>query len=52
MDKIKIKVGNRPYNVKVAYTDEERETGLQNVKTLPIEQGMLFVFTESDEVSI
>jgi len=52
MDKIKIKVGNKPYNVKVAYTDEERETGLQNIKTLPIEEGMLFIFTESDEVSI
>lgn len=52
MEELNVKIGNKPYKVRVAYTDEEREKGLQNIKDLPKEEGMLFIFEESDEVSI
>jgi len=48
---IKLIVNNKTYKVKVAQTEDEREVGLQNVTELPEDEGMLFVFDESDEVS-
>ena len=48
---IKIKVNDKTYKVKVADTEELRETGLQGVTDLPQDEGMLFVFDEPDEVS-
>ena len=51
MEKIKIKIGNKEYNVTIAETEEEKEVGLQNVTELPEDEGMLFVFDESDEIS-
>lgn len=52
MDKLKVKINNKTYIVEVAITDEEREKGLQNVKNLPENEGMLFVFNDTEEVSI
>jgi len=52
MDKLKIKIKDVTYNVEVAITDEEREKGLQGVKSLPQNEGMLFVFNDTEEVSI
>lgn len=52
MDKIKIKINSTTYNVEVAITDEEREKGLQNITELPKNEGMLFVFNDSEEVSM
>ena len=52
MDKLKVKINNKTYIVEVAITDEEREKGLQNVKSLPENEGMLFVFNDTEEVSI
>lgn len=52
MEEIKIKIASKTYNVKVAQTEDERETGLQNVKELPENSGMLFVFEEPQEVSM
>lgn len=52
MDKLKVKINNKTYIVEVAITDEEREQGLQNVKSLPENEGMLFVFNDTEEVSI
>lgn len=48
MEKIKIHIGNKNYNVDVAQTEEEKEAGLQNVETLSENEGMLFVFEEED----
>lgn len=46
-----IEINNKEYKVKIADTEELRETGLQNVEDLPKNEGMLFVFDEPDEVS-
>ena len=52
MQECKIEIGNKTYNVKVAQTDQEQSDGLQNVASLPNNEGMLFVFEEEDQVSM
>ena len=44
MEKVKINIGGKEYNVRVAQTDSEREIGLQNTQDLPENGGMLFYF--------
>ena len=51
MKKIKISIGNKEYNVELAISNEEQEQGLQNIKSLSVDEGMLFVFDKPDEVS-
>lgn len=51
MKEIKIKIKDKTYSVKIADTDETREEGLQNIKTLPENEGMLFIFEEPQTVS-
>lgn len=51
MKTVKISIGGKEYNVKLAITDEEHEKGLQNVKELADDKGMLFEFDEPQEVS-
>lgn len=46
----KIKIGEKKYKVSIASTEEEHEKGLQNVKELPENEGMLFVFKEPDHI--
>ena len=50
MDKCKITIGNKSYNVSIAKTEEEQIKGLQGVHTLPEAEGVLFVFEESGDV--
>lgn len=50
MRKLNIKIGNKKYIVSVAETDEQQKKGLQDVKELPDEEGMLFTF-EGENVS-
>ena len=50
MDKCKITIGNKSYQVSLAKTEEEQITGLQGVHTLPEDEGVLFVFEEPGEV--
>ena len=45
-----IHIGNKEYKVQEAYTEEEKEKGLQGVSSLPEDQGMLFFFEEPQEV--
>ncbi len=52
MDKIKIRIGDNTYKVSIAETDEQREKGLQGVENLPQDEGMLFSFTDTEEVSM
>lgn len=52
MKEIKISIGSNLYDVKVAKTDDEKEQGLQNIKSLPESEGMLFLFRDEDEVSM
>lgn len=48
---VSIEVNDKVYKVKIADTEELRETGLQNIEKLPKDEGMLFVFDEPQEVS-
>lgn len=50
MDKIKIKIANKEYTVQVAKTDEEKTKGLQGVKELSKNEGMLFKYDEPQTV--
>ena len=47
-----IHIGNKEYKVQEAYTEEEKEKGLQGGSSLPEDQGMLFCFEEPQEVSM
>lgn len=47
-----IKISNKEYNVKEAKTEEEKRKGLQGIKSLPEDEGMLFYFDPDDEVSM
>ena len=47
-----IKISNKEYNVKEAKTEEEKRKGLQGIKSLPKDEGMLFYFDPDDEVSM
>lgn len=47
---MKLEIGNKEYNVKVAETEEEQANGLQGVKSLPEDEGMLFIFNEPQTV--
>ena len=49
---IKIKLGDREYNVKEAKTPEELQDGLQGVKELPQDEGMIFYFDQPDLVEM
>lgn len=50
MDKRKITIGNKSYNVSIAKNEEDQIKGLQGVHTLPEDEGILFVFEESGDV--
>ena len=50
MDKCKITIGNKSYNVSIAKNEEDQIKGLQGVHTLPEDEGVLFVFEESGDV--
>lgn len=49
---ITIEIGDRTYKVQEAHTDQEKEKGLQGVKELPEDEGMLFYFDIPQEVSM
>lgn len=46
-----IKIGDKEYKVKEAKSQEEKMKGLQEVKELPKDEGMLFYFDPPQEVS-
>lgn len=45
-----IKIHNKEYKVTLAKTEEEKEKGLSNIKELPEDEGMLFVYDEPQTV--
>lgn len=47
-----IKIGTKEYKVQEAKTEEERRKGLQGIKSLPKDEGMLFYFDPDDEISM
>lgn len=46
MERVVVIIGNKKYNCKVAKNDEDRRKGLQNVESLPPDEGMLFEWSE------
>ena len=50
MEKTEIKIGKKKYNVKLAKTEEQRERGLMDIKEMPDNEGMLFIFDEPQTV--
>ena len=50
MDKIKIKIAGREYEVFAARTAEEREQGLQGIEEMDVNKGCLFFHPESEHV--
>lgn len=48
---IEIEIGNKEYKVKEAKSDSEKEKGLQGVKKLSEDEGMLFYFDPPQDVS-
>lgn len=51
MEKIKIKINNKIYNVFAARDEDEREQGLQNVDRLKSDEGCLFFYSSPENVS-
>lgn len=49
---MKILIGNKQYEVKEASTPEEKSIGLQNIDSLPENEGMLFYFDPHEEASM
>lgn len=45
-----ITIHNKEYKVQIAKTEEEKQKGLQGVKDLPKDEGMLFVYDEPQTV--
>ena len=45
-----IEIGGKQYKVELAKTETEKEEGLQGIKDLPDDQGMLFVYDEPQTV--
>ena len=45
-----VKINDKEYRVKIAYTDEEKSRGLQGINSLPEDEGMLFVYDEPQTV--
>ena len=45
-----VTIGGKQYNVKLAKTEEEKEKGLQGVKSLQKNEGMLFIYDEPQTV--
>lgn len=43
-----VTVGNKTYRCKIATTREDKQQGLMNVKNLPQDEGMLFVWENED----
>ena len=52
MEQIKVKIGEQIFKVFVAQTDEEKESGLQNVVEMDSNEGMLFDYSLEPETDL
>lgn len=48
MKETTIRIGDKTYKVKLAETEEQHMKGLQDVSELPEDEGMLFVFSDTE----
>lgn len=49
MKKINAIINEKVYSVKIAHEEDDMQEGLQHVKELPEDEGMLFIFAEDEE---
>ena len=49
---IKIKLGDKEFNVNEAKTPEEKQKGLMNIKELPKDEGMIFYWDQPQRVEM
>ena len=49
MKEEKIKIGGKTYDIVIVESDEEKEKGLQDLESIPENEGMLFVIDEDDK---
>ena len=49
---IKIRLGDREYNVEEARSIDEKQKGLQNIKELPQDEGMIFYFDQPERIEM
>jgi len=49
---INIRLGNKKFKVREAKSAEEMQKGLQNVKSLPKDEGMIFYLDEPQRVEM
>ena len=52
MDKISVKIHNKEYELLLAITEEEKETGLQNVEEMDDNEGMMFDYRDDVQEEI
>jgi uncharacterized ACR, COG1430 len=50
MEKVLVNIGKKTYRCEIAKTDEERKKGLSNRKHLAPDEGMLFIFKNTDTI--
>lgn len=48
---INIEIGDKQYKVKVAKSEDEKMKGLQNIESLPENEGMLFIYDSPQDVA-
>ena len=48
---ISIEIGDKKYKVKEAKTEEEKMKGLQDIESLPENEGMLFYYDSPQDVA-
>ena len=49
MKEEKIKIGGKTYDIVIVESDEEKEKGLQDLESIPENEGLLFVIDEDDK---
>lgn len=48
---MRIEIGDKEYKVKIAKTEEEKMKGLQDIESLPENEGMLFIYDSPQDVA-
>ena len=47
-----VKINDKEYRVKIAYTDEEKSRGLQGINSLPEDEGIVFIDDDEEVLSV